>query len=150
MKEIIADLKRLNNELPEDYNSPAYYDHAFSNLFAAVESCKGILLKNTTTENYTRFKVTLNDIIHEAELMNSDFEGYSVESKIEVIHSICTVYELLNAILENHYVKLGLLNQYWKYDYNNQDIYRVLRHQLVINPEDGSLLPILSTSNYTD
>ena len=42
MKEIISDLKRLNNELPEDYNSPAYYDHALSDLFAAVESCKGL------------------------------------------------------------------------------------------------------------
>lgn len=150
MQNIIDELKKINYELPEDYNSPAYYDNLLKNLYDAVEPSKEILINNSKTENYSRFKERLNKIVKESTEMNANFYDYPLESKMELVRAINEEFEYLNSILEAYFIRLGKLNEFWRYDYNKQDIYRAMRHQLLINPEDGSLLPINEGVQYTD
>ena len=150
MQNIIEELRRINNELPEDYNSPAFYENLLNNLYNAVEPSKEILISNSATDNYSRFKERLNLIVEESAKMNANFDSYSLESKRRFVEIINEEFEYLNSILESYYIKLGKLNEFWRYDYNKKDIYRAMRHQLVINPYDGSLLPINDSVQFTD
>jgi len=139
----INNLKKLNNELPDDYNSIAFYNDTLEDLLKAVESSKDILKIYSATESYSRFKEKLNRIIKASERMDSSFDELSLDFKKDIIESVYDEFEYINGILESHFVKAGKLHEFWKYDYNKTDIYRALRRQLVINPADGSLLPIM-------
>ena len=150
MQNLIDGLKKINNDLPEDYNSPAFYNDFLDSFLKALEDSKDILSLVSATENYVRFKERLNKIVVEAEKMNLNFKEYPLESRMELLRTINEEFEYLNNILEAYFIKNGKLYEFWRYDYNKQDIYRACRHQLMINPADGSILPILDIMRFTD
>ena len=146
----INDLKKLNYELPDNYNSIAFYNDILDNLLKAVEASKDILKNFSATESYSRFKEKLNKIIEASERMDSSFDEYSLDFKRDFVETINDEFEYINSMLESYFVKMGKLYEFWRYDYNKTDIYRASRHQLVISPVDGSLLPIVDKMRMTD
>ena len=146
----INDLKKLNYELPDNYNSIAFYNDILDNLLKAVEASKDILKNFSATESYSRFKEKLNKIIEASERMDSSFDEYSLDFKRDFVETINDEFEYINSMLESYFVKMGKLYEFWRYDYNKTDIYRASRHQLVISPVDGSLLPIVDRMHLTD
>ena len=146
----INDLKKLNYELPNNYNSIAFYNDILDDLLKAVEASKDILKNFSATESYSRFKEKLNKIIEASERMDSSFDEYSLDFKRDFVETINDEFEYINSMLESYFVKMGKLYEFWKYDYNKTDIYRASRHQLVISPVDGSLLPIVDKMRMTD
>jgi len=150
MNEIIDNLKNLNAQLPEDYNSEVFFNNLLSNLFNAIDSSKNILIYNSGSDVYARLKHNLNEIVNESEIMNKNFYEYSFESKRKLAESIYQEFEYLNTILETHFIKTGNLSEYWRYDYPKPDIYRAFRQQLVIDPKDGSILPVINDMHFGD
>ena len=146
----INNLKKLNYELPDNYNSIAFYNDILEDLLKAVEASKDILKTYSTTESYGRFKERLNKIIEASERMDSSFDEYSLDFKRDLVETINDEFEFINGMLESYFVKMGKLYEFWRYDYNKTDIYRASRHQLVISPVDGSLLPIVDRMRLTD
>ena len=146
----INDLKKLNYELPDNYNSIAFYNDILDDLLKAVEESKDILKNFSATESYSRFKEKLNKIIEASERMDSSFDEYSLDFKRDFVETINDEFEYINSMLESYFVKMGKLYEFWRYDYNKTDIYRASRHQLVISPADGSLLPIVDKMRMTD
>ena len=146
----INDLKKLNYELPDNYNSIAFYNDILDDLLKAVEASKDILKNFSATESYSRFKEKLNKIIEASERMDSSFDEYSLDFKRDFVETINDEFEYINSMLESYFVKMGKLYEFWRYDYNKTDIYRASRHQLVISPVDGSLLPIVDKMRMTD
>ena len=146
----INNLKRVNYELPDDYNSIAFYNDILEDLLNAVEASKDILKNYSATDSYSRFKERLNKIITASERMDSSFDEYSLDFKRDLVDTINDEFELINGMLEAHFVKMGKLYEFWKYDFNKADIYRASRHQLLFSPVDGSLLPIKDKMRLTD
>ena len=146
----INNLKKLNYELPDNYNSIAFYNDILDDLLKAVEASKDILKNFSATESYSRFKERLNKIIEASERMDSSFDEYSLDFKRDFVETINDEFEYINSMLESYFVKMGKLYEFWRYDYNKTDIYRASRHQLVISPVDGSLLPIVDRMRLTD
>jgi hypothetical protein len=146
----INNLKKLNYELPDNYNSITFYNDLLEDLLKAVEASKDILKNYSATDSYSRFKERLNKIIEASERMDSSFDEYSLDFKRDLVETINDEFEYINGMLESYFVKMGKLYEFWRYDYNKTDIYRASRHQLVISPVDGSLLPIVDRMRLTD
>ena len=146
----INNLKKLNYELPDNYNSITFYNDLLEDLLKAVEASKDILKNYSATDSYSRFKERLNKIIEASERMDSSFDEYSLDFKHDLVETINDEFEYINGMLESYFVKMGKLYEFWRYDYNKTDIYRASRHQLVISPVDGSLLPIVDRMRLTD
>jgi hypothetical protein len=146
----INNLKKLNYELPDNYNSITFYNDLLEDLLKAVEASKDILKNYSATDSYSRFKERLNKIIEASERMDSSFDEYSLDFKRDLVETINDEFEYINGMLESYFVKMGKLYEFWRYDYNKTDIYRASRHQLVISPVDGSLLPIVERMRLTD
>ena len=103
------------------------------------------LIMKFTSNHRTQDETAEKDVIFVTSIITSD--GFC---SVHLPDTINDEFELINGMLEAHFVKMGKLYEFWRYDFNKADIYRASRHQLLFSPVDGSLLPIRDKMRLTD